>query len=625
MSSQTGQPSGGVQPFPVATSTSPGANVDEPDEQVTEPAQIAKQQNDNMFSASENALQLSATDFAALGNPARTASLAPFNFASNLNLRAAQIRQRFTSTSWDLKAFGKEFYGAYTPATLVLDSRRMWEFTDTSAYPGAPTSGTGSGPFQFPPVFAGGATAIWPPTSPAAITTPLSYTYTALSFSTSLTPVAPTQPYPFRTAIANLLLIQANPTQAQANGTYVNTVLPQRLLSVNGLTEQIQGTDSTTGNPIYTFRVRPLTPHPLGLTTATTLSATAIQPFPNATVTPTNMAMPPVYYNGSVAITQPEQLTAGNAAQQEWLARYDRQRLARDIYTLLYTFGGGNDAVNYAATSNAINPSTGVRPLYTEEQLREMAQFAVNTVDALDPDDHITLFEYDKNLADGWGLDDNPYDGGDAVGTSLAAGDRGIVYGVERQRLALNESMVIYSQICRNTVTNLPADHPDTQINDKVPHNFFYAELENVGPDPVSFQNQGWQIAIKESPTVTASNPLGSGFYGVATPHGEMRLTFTSSLPNVQPGSTGLGTSPRLTIGGIGDTSNTDMPGGTPGALLPSWFVVNPNHSDPIYGGTQWDVEASTNSARVGFPIVPLRGISGKRSGDTGHTAECHL
>ena len=132
--------------------------------------------------------------------------------------------------------------------------------------------------------------------------------------------------------------------------------------------------------------------------------------------TPKSQSLPQVNW-----IAEPEQLPAmpnpnTQAAlyqvflqYQEWLARYDRQRLARDIYTLLYLTGGGNDAINYATASN--QPVAGVRPVYTDDQFREMAQFAVNLVDALDPDTNITVFEYDKDLSNGWNLDDNAYDG----------------------------------------------------------------------------------------------------------------------------------------------------------------------------------------------------------------------
>jgi len=37
-----------------------------------------------------------------------------------------------------------------------------------------------------------------------------------------------------------------------------------------------------------------------------------------------------------------------------------------------------------------------------QKRVREMAQFAVNLVDAMDHDNVITRFEYDRNLTDGW-------------------------------------------------------------------------------------------------------------------------------------------------------------------------------------------------------------------------------
>ena len=71
---------------------------------------------------------MSGQDFTTLGSPGRTPSLMPFNFVSNA--RAALIRQRFTSTSWDLKSFGKEFLGPdLTNGAGPWDARRLWEFS----------------------------------------------------------------------------------------------------------------------------------------------------------------------------------------------------------------------------------------------------------------------------------------------------------------------------------------------------------------------------------------------------------------------------------------------------------------------------------------------------------------
>ncbi len=142
---------------------------------------------------------------------------------------------------------------------------------------------------------------------------------------------------------------------------------------------------------------------------------------------------------------------------------------------LLYLTGGGADTPNQTPVarvqlreepaSNQPNATTGVRPLYTDDQLAEMAQFAVNLVDALDPDSNITLFEYDKDLSDGWNLDDNAYDAThDPDHRRRHPLDRGVVYGVERQQLCLNESMVTLSQPCISSLTNMAQDHPDIAV-----------------------------------------------------------------------------------------------------------------------------------------------------------------
>lgn len=618
MADISGNPSGGVKSL-----------VDEPDETVTEPSAAAQQPNDNIFGASENTIQLSGGDFSALGNPGRTASLMPFNFVSNA--RAALIRQRFTSTSWDLKSFGKEFFGAYNGSTN--DVRRLWEYTDTSGPPA-----TGAGPFRFPPNFGPSGSPIAPLLPP--------YNTPAVTSSTN-------QPiYPLRLPVANLLQVLTNPNLSSnpASGPYVTTtgtvpetnlVLPQRLLSANGLTEQYQsGTDST-GHPIYTFRFRPLTPHPS--TGVSTFANTQITYFPTATASKTLPSVP--------WIAEPEQLTAGNLQQQEWLARYDRQRMARDIYTLLYLMGGGSETLNYASNGTAsisnepgVGGTPGVRPLYTEDQLQEMAQFAVNTVDALDPDSNITVFEYDKNLADGWNLDDNAYDGSDAI----PAGDRGVVYGVERQQLCLNEAMVAFSQQCINTVTNMAAQHPDVQWDTTKQWSFLYLELENVGPTAVTFQNQSWQIAIKQSPAPTSSTatsgPIPSTSYGGNTAYpssgqsGEMRLIFNynstnnSGQPPVAAGVNTGGTSQRLTIGGMvgsSDGLNYNVPNlnpaASPAAPYPSYMVIDPNDLDPVYAGTVYDNHTGTPAVPVGFPIAPRAAFVAPTAAPFANTAALNL
>jgi hypothetical protein len=77
--------------------------IDNADETFTEPSAAATQTNDNIFGPSEMVLALNGTEFNSFGNSSRAASLAPFNLTQSS--RAAQIRQRLTSESWDLKSF----------------------------------------------------------------------------------------------------------------------------------------------------------------------------------------------------------------------------------------------------------------------------------------------------------------------------------------------------------------------------------------------------------------------------------------------------------------------------------------------------------------------------------------
>ena len=151
---------------------------------------------------------------------------------------------------------------------------------------------------------------------------------------------------------------------------------------------------------------------------------------------------------------------------------------------MLYTLGKSeNDprAVGGNVTGGNLTVDVATQawstPIYTPEECRQMAQFAVNLVDSLDRDNVITKFEYDINLGlttvtasgttppidpqyyAGWNLDDNP-DTGDLPGdnevqmmtqidsakaadfptTGLAAFERGVVYGQEKQQLAFSRS-----------------------------------------------------------------------------------------------------------------------------------------------------------------------------------------
>ena len=169
--------------------------------------------------------------------------------------------------------------------------------------------------------------------------------------------------------------------------------------------------------------------------------------------------------------------------QQEFWARYDRQRMARDIYTLLYSLD---------------DPTYGI-PTHTDPEKLQMAQFAVNLVDALDPDDVLTRFEYDNNLDDGWGLDDNPYSN---TAAEQGTGQRRVVWGVETQQLTLSEFLLVQcnDQMSDHTVTQFPDDEVDSADR---PRFFTSIELRNNTPSEVSFGTRGkWMIGLEVDGTM---------------------------------------------------------------------------------------------------------------------------
>ncbi|MBA4031136.1 MAG: hypothetical protein C0478_09650 [Planctomyces sp.] len=176
---------------------------------------------------------------------------------------------------------------------------------------------------------------------------------------------------------------------------------------------------------------------------------------------------------------------------QELQARLDRQRLARDIYVLLYLFGGGTDSL-----STVGNPATAV---YSPDQLREMAQFAVNYVDAMDRDEIITRFVYDTDLSDGWGINDLSLPTSSAVSVSATAAE---VYGIERQRLAINEVLAFKAKMVESAPM-VGVDHQATQWDDMTDQYFMYIELANTGPDATDFTNGDWQVVVQPRQAMT--------------------------------------------------------------------------------------------------------------------------
>ncbi len=339
--------------------------------------------------------------------------------------------------------------------------------------------------------------------------------------------------------------------------------LNMRKLSINHLCD-FDYPASAQPNVIF----RPLTPHPAGLGPAPVNNQTGM----TINSRPINISTP---------------------YDQEWFARRDRQQLARDIYTLLYLFGGGNDAMNYANTPNPYSTAPDLNGDNIPDILKDMAQFAVNAVDRMDQDNVVTMFEFDINLANGWNLDDDPYTNSttsptpgypstDAPNAGIASGQRGVVYGVEEQEMALNEAQIIFAK--RVLEAGNPKNHDATEWDDSQNRDFTYIELENTSRQNVNFNNESWQIVVR--PPATATTNSGSAITGE-----ERRLTFTANHPGIP-----WGVNANYLVGTAGDNQNMGSPPGM--SVVESEFRVNRNYktgiSDPMDPEYDSNPQAST-------------------------------
>ncbi len=373
----------------------------------------------------------------------RVQQLAPVAFDPANN----ELRERFTTLSNSLRRFAyKHQLGPDMTYGTADDGPRAWENTADSDGADNNNDGfpDGDGYLEFPPVF-----------GPSG---------------SKILPYRPEDP--FRPQTRRLLLTEVGENRQS---------LGQLPLSINHLLDVERNTQTPQeGTREFLqymqragMRFRPLTEHPdateAGVVTTPTI--------------PTWSAATPVQF--------PPQ----TADEREFWARRDRQKLARDIYVLLYTTGGAELLNRSVPSDPRIKDYTGINDpaaiegsptsLYTHDQLRRMAQFAVNMVDAMDSDNVITKFEYDKNLGDGWNLDDDPYVAeypplATATGNGLYPEDsdeRGVVYGVEAQQLAFSEVQAIRSPAISGM------DHPATPYDDTtIDRDFLFVELQNMLP-----------------------------------------------------------------------------------------------------------------------------------------------
>ena len=458
--------------------------VDDPGETIRDFDLARGQREDAIFGPAETArLHMTDADYRIARTESRLLKLAPVSFSKDDDHE--RIRRRFTTASWDVATAA----GPHEPPVAGMQSdgaaEREWERTGTA-------SSADTVVRRFPPAF--GST---------------------LGDAND----------PFRAEVRALL--EQRTRNAEVNDpmnpdveTDAKRALRRltRKLSFNAVVERVTNPadplfDATVGtNGLGEIRLRDLTPHPRNLTADKVLAPLGHPALANYEA---STGTTPRFGIGDEALRTAAKANPGyglltwdfdvtaiaNAggnplAAQEWHARRDRQNLARDLYVLLYTVGGvGTDASGAAKeynTTNEPDAMTGERPLYTEDQLREMAQLAVNIVDATDPDPVRTLFVYDKNLHNGYTLDDDGY----ANPPGDADDERGLVAGVEKQQLAIAEVLANVTWAEEkpagggrepDLVEHKLTEWKDTGTADGSPHDFLFVELAYTGPGVLNF------------------------------------------------------------------------------------------------------------------------------------------
>ncbi len=421
--------------------------ADEPDEIIVEPS-FRNLDDDATLSVGEmQFLHMNDADWGIAASTAasRLEKLVKFNFERTNFLSTSTndiddswwLRSQFTTDSWDRWEF------AFSPAVgAIMDinngaydgtSNRAWEFSPVN---------NDNTRLAFPPEF-GNAT----------------------RFSAN---------DPFRDELRQWISIELNRDEV-----FANFPLPQRRLIINRLLDKDRDGD---------FRYRHLTPHPVFETG---------DPDPKGLMDlmydPSNSVVKS-YDPGSEPVAF--ESIANDKFAQEWWAKYDRQRLARDIYVLLYTLGAGDDTIDVTQDPDAYDPSVldedaldfEGNPVGNEvnDHLQAMAQFAVNYVDALDRDNVITEFVFDTDLSDGWDITGEK----DANGQLTELPEAARLFGVESQQLTFSETYFV--QIERTEMM----DSPKTPWNDSAgtPIQFLIMELRNSSPFLVDYKTDSWRI-----------------------------------------------------------------------------------------------------------------------------------
>ena len=419
---------------------------DEPDEMVLNQAYPSSA--DSPFPASEiAALHLSDTDRVNSQFPSRVLDLAPFNFKENR--RAAEIRSQFTTESWDRLE---------TSLPRTFDARGDREFSNGN---------------RFPPAYANASRHEGTNVPPSPGDAPVNNAND-----------------PFRPVLRRLLATQS--TFAGHRNIDADRFLPQHKLNINRLLVNFD----RDGNPIY----RNLTPHAQfteaddGVVTVPMMvhdNPTYVSNFYDTSQSPVVLTELDPAPTGAPGLNTVNESTAAGRQAQEWWARYDRQRLARDIFMLLYTVGTPENVDPTLGNANyqPLDMFNDLNSNNIHDRIEEMAQFAVNYVDALDRDDVITRFEYDPDPSDGWQIMNNVIDtDGDGTPDSPAFAN-----GIEEQTLTISEALWIFTDPMLD-----PNDSSTTPYDDTEETQFLFIELRNASAYEVFFNTGDWRIVREE-------------------------------------------------------------------------------------------------------------------------------
>ncbi len=421
--------------------------VDEPGELVVEPA-FRNLEADGVFPIAESQfLHFSDGDWATVSSnfSSRLQNLAKFNLDRDgdpYDLAGTSypddhlLRSQFTTESWDRWEF------AFSPAIGAVLDPSLPEYNTTRGWEFSPVNNDNTR-LAFPPEFGDGSDT------------------RTLRFN---------EYDPFRPEVRQWLTIELDRDEE-----YGNFPLPQRRLNINRLLDKDKNGD---------FRFRHLTPHPVFV----------------AGDSDDDDVLDNVYGSGGSVVRayspgkEPVSFDSmrNDKFVQEWWARYDRQRMARDIYVLLYTLGGaeGNAATGEPGSGASDDPypvdntTTDLNDNGIHDNIEAMAQFAVNVVDALDRDSVITEFVYDTDLSDGWEIDGEKDSSGNFTDSS---GETRSVFGVEAQQLTFSETYWV-------NIEAEPSDRPKTRWDDLQAIQFLFMELRNAAPFDVSTRNNTWRI-----------------------------------------------------------------------------------------------------------------------------------